>query len=259
MKLNVPADQAVKILEDRISELEVYGFDSKVWKARTVLDLREIFPIGSMQWLEVSHISFETYIDSSKATVMRGGKQTAKKLLSSFIEFIKDYSKVAEVKKVIVEKNYEQQYSELLIKWNSLVPEYNKLLENNESQLDINNGYLQEIEIRDKEIDRIKKETIQIDNVSFKKLCQAFFNLPTGQLYGFIASILIILGGAFTIGTMVEKTNSNNELFDLRNSKKQTEEQNEKLKNKYDSLINISKLQLIEQKARTAENYEFKK
>lgn len=242
MKLNLSADQAVKILEDRIAEIEVYGFDSKVWKARTVLDLREIFPIGSMQWLEVSHITFETYIDSSKAKVMREGKQTAKKLLNSYIEFIKDYSKVTEVKKVITEKSYEQQYSELLTKWNSLVPEYNQLLENNESQLDINNGYLQEIEVRNKEIDRIKKETIQIDNVSFKKLFQAFFNLPAGQLFGLIASILIILGVAFTIGTIVEKTNSNNELFDLRKSNNQAEEKIEKLKFENGNLINSIKL-----------------
>jgi hypothetical protein len=241
MKLNIPADRAIKILEDRISEIEVYGFDSKVWKTRTILDLREIFPLGSMQWLEISHINFETFIDSSKANVLWQGKQTAKKLLNSYIEFIKDYSKVAEEKKVILEKDYEQQYSELLIKWNSLVPEYNELLENNERQLDINNGYLQEIEIRDKEIDRIKRETIQIDNVSFKKLCQAFFNLPTGQLFGLIASILIILGGSFTIGTLLEKTNSNNELYDLKKSKDKAEEKIDKLNYENTKLNNSMK------------------
>ena len=53
MKLNIPAEKAIKILRDRLSEIDGYGFNPKAWKDRTENDLREIFPIGSMQWLQV--------------------------------------------------------------------------------------------------------------------------------------------------------------------------------------------------------------
>lgn len=95
---------------------------------------------------------------------------------------------------------------------------------------------MEDIKIRDQEIERIKSQTIQLDNVSFKKLWTALFNLPTGQLIGVFSTFGALLGCAFTLGTLYERTSANNELFDLRNSQKQIQEQNEKTKFSYDSL-----------------------
>ncbi len=48
----------------------------KAWKDRTENDLREIFPLGSSQWLQVSQIHFDTIVNSEKAKVLAEGKDT---------------------------------------------------------------------------------------------------------------------------------------------------------------------------------------
>jgi hypothetical protein len=240
MKLNIPSEEAIKILQSRLSEIDIYGFNPKAWKDRTVLDLREIFPVGSTQWLQVSHITFDTFVKSEKINVLNEGKTAAKKLIASYIEFINDYSKIAVAKKVISEKDFEQKYYDLLKEWNELVPGYNDLLKKYDSQLDKTEGLLEDIEIRDEEIERIKTETIQLDNVSFKKLWTALLNLPSGQLIGVFTTSIALLIGSFTLGTLYERTNSNNELFDLRNSNKELKFQNEKIKLRYDSLKSVT-------------------
>lgn len=223
MKLNIPAEEAKKILQSRLSEIDAFGFNPKAWKDRTVLDLREIFPLGSTQWLQVSHINFDTFVTSEKSRVLTEGKATAKKLISSYIDFIDDYSKIAVAKKTISEKDFEQKYYDLLKEWNDLVPGYNDLVKKYDSHLDTTQGLLQDIENRDAEIERIKRETIQLDNVSFKKLWTALMNLPTGQIIGVFTSLIALLVGAFTLGTLYERTSANNELFDLRTSNKETD------------------------------------
>jgi hypothetical protein len=240
MKLNIPAEKAIKILRDRLGEIDDYGFNPKAWKDRTENDLREIFLIGSMQWLQVSSINFDTFVTSEKPKVLAEGKDTAKKLIASFIEFIQEYSTIAEEKQIIKDKDFEQKYYDLLKQWNDLVPGYNSLVKKYDVQLTTAEGLLENIKTKDQEIERIKSETIQLDNVSFKKLWTALFNLPTGQLIGLFSTLGALLIGAFTLGTLYERTSANNELFDLRSSQKQMQEQNEKMKFSYDSLQKAS-------------------
>ncbi len=244
MKLNIPTEQAVKILRDRLGEIDNYGFNSKAWKDRTENDLREIFPLGSMQWLQISSINFDTFVTSEKTKVLAEGKDTARKLIGSFIEFIIEYSTIAEQKQIIKDKDFEQKYYDLLKEWNDLVPGYNELVKKYDGQLTTSEGLLEDIETRDQEIERIKSETIQLDNVSFKKLWTALFSLPTGQMIGVFSTLAALLIGGFTLGTLYERTSSNNELFDLRNSQKQIQEQNEKIKFSYDSLKSATAIKL---------------
>src|SRR5690348_10947340 len=125
MQLKVPAGQAIQILQDRLKEIDSYNFNPKAWKNKTENDLREIFPLGSMQWLQVSNIQFDTFVTLEKAKVLAEGKETARQLISSYIDFIKQYSKIAEQKQIIKEKDFEQKYYDLLKEWNDLVPGYN--------------------------------------------------------------------------------------------------------------------------------------
>ena len=238
MQLKVPAGQAIQILQDRLKEIDSYNFNPKAWKNKTENDLREIFPLGSMQWLQVSNIQFDTFVTLEKAKVLAEGKETARQLISSYIDFIKQYSKIAEQKQIIKEKDFEQKYYDLLKEWNDLVPGYNDLVKKYDERLTSSEGLLETIELKDKEIERIKTETIQLDNVSFKKLWTALFNLPTGQLIGIFSTFVAFLIGAFTLGTLYERTSANNELFDLRNSNKQLQDQNERIRTSYDSLKN---------------------
>lgn len=221
MKLNIDKDQAIKILGDRLKELEHADFNSKAWKDRTENDLREIFPLGSMQWLQISSVRFDTFITAEKEKVFNEAKVTAKKLVSSFIDFINDYSKVAEEKKVISEKDYQQKYLDLLKDWNDLVPGYNELIKNYDSQLITNENLLDTIDTKEQELQNIKSETIQLDNVSLNKFLKVFSNLPLIQITAIVAVFIAIIGTSFTLGKLYQENVDNNKLFEY-----QTENQN---------------------------------
>ena len=141
MKLNIHPEQAIKILRDRIKEIDSYNFNPKAWKDKTENDLREIFPLG-LQWLQVSQIHFDTYITSERAKVLAEAKDTARQLISSYIDHIIEYSRIAEHKQIVKEKDYEQKYIDLLNEWNELVPDYNKLIKKYDDQQTTNEGLL---------------------------------------------------------------------------------------------------------------------
>jgi hypothetical protein len=216
MKLLIPTNNAIQILKARRREIDDYYFNPKAWKASTENDLREIFPLGSMQWLQVSQINFDTFVTSEKATVLAEGKDTARRLIDSYISFVQQYSEIAEQRQVIREKDYEQKYSELLKQWNDLVPGYNELIKKYDEQLTSTNGLLETIEANETEIERIKSETIQLDNVSFSKLTKAFFNLPILQIVTTFSIITAIIVGIFGLGSVYQKNEDNNQIFDLK-------------------------------------------
>ncbi len=200
MNLKIPPDQAIQILQQRLVDIDTFGFNPKAWKDRTENDLREIFPLGSTQWLQVSQTRFDTYVTSEKSKVLAEGKDTARQLINSYIDFIRQYSKIAQQKQIIKEKDYEQKYNELLKEWNDLVPGYNELIKKYDDQLTSSERLIESIEARDNEIERIKSETIQLDNVSFKKLWTALLNLTTRQLIGVFSTLTVLLITSFSLG-----------------------------------------------------------
>lgn len=229
MQLNVPKDQAIKILRQRIQELSGYNFNSKVWKDRTVLDLKQIFGILGDQWLQVSSITFDTVVTSEQSRILQAGKQSAAGLLNSYIDFIEEYSQ-AELE---AEKNQtetiQQQYYELLQQKSSLVTNYQALKTKHESLLKENEEIKSAAKNAMSENQRLKENTLQLDNVTLKQLWTGVQNLPTKQVIAIISIIVAIIIGAFTIGQMVERTNANNELFDLRTENKDLKADTQKL------------------------------
>lgn len=129
MKLQIDKDRAIKILEDRLRDLNSFDFDPKVWKDRTILDVKQIFGQLSDQWLQVNSIHFDTFVVSEKQKKMQEGKATARKLLYSYVDFIKEHSSIQQEKAQIEEETFRQKYRELLNDWNEFVPQYNSLLE----------------------------------------------------------------------------------------------------------------------------------
>ena len=110
MKLLIPKDKAIQILQDRISGLYAYDFNAEAQKERTVLDLKEIFPLVQTQYLKIQFLRFDTYVVADKHRVMLEAQKTAEQVLKSYIEFISVYSKVTEERKVIKEKYFESKY-----------------------------------------------------------------------------------------------------------------------------------------------------
>jgi len=128
MNLQIERDIAIKILEDRLRDLNSYDFDSKVWKDRTILDIKQIFGQYSDQWLQVSSIHFDTFVTAEKQKKLIEAKATGKKLLSSYIDFINEHSNIQQEKAQIEDETLRQKYRELLNDWNDFVPQYNNLL-----------------------------------------------------------------------------------------------------------------------------------
>jgi hypothetical protein len=129
-------DQAIGILQDRISEVNSYNFDSKVWKDRTQLDVQQIFGRYCEQWLQVGQLHFDTYIVAEKHKKMTEGKATAVKLLQSYVDYINQTTAIASQKKQESEEIFKTKYSDLLKEWNEFVPQYNQLLKDHDNLIE---------------------------------------------------------------------------------------------------------------------------
>ena len=143
-------------------------------------------------------------------------RKTTTQILKSFIEFINEYSKVAGERNVTKEKDFETKYYELLKERNEIVTDYNGLLKNYEKQLDTNSELLDQEENLNNQIDTIRRETIQIDNISFNKLIKASFNLPIWQIVTAISIIGAVIVGVFGLGSIYQKNEDNNQIFDYK-------------------------------------------
>lgn len=135
MTLFIPKEQAIKILKERRDEVSSFNFNHKVWKARTLLDLKQIFGTLSDQWVQVSAIHFDTHISSEKFQVLQEGCQAAIGHLNSYIDFIDEYYKAVNKEQPKVQ-NFQEQYSTLLEKWKKVIAEYNSLLKKYEALID---------------------------------------------------------------------------------------------------------------------------
>ena len=253
MKLLLHKDKAIKIIEDRIAGIHEYNFNAEAWKERTVLDLKEIFPPGSMQFLKIEFLRFDTFIEANKAKVMAETKLTAEEILKSYIEYIKEHSKVAEEKKIVTEKDYEVKYFEILKDWNELVTEFNKMIKDYGEQLDKSEDLLSSTENLTNQIETLKKETIQIDNITFSQLSKAFYNLPIWQIITIFSIFIAIIVGVFGLGSLYKEIADNNLIYDYRientELKRQKEVNHKEVSTlKHENEILIKKIKNIETK-----------
>lgn len=216
MNLKIPNNKAIEILQKRIGELGSFDFQPKVWKDKAQNDLKEIFPLGDSKWIQVSGINFTTYITSEKAQVMKDGKIQARQLLESYIEQIHEYSKIQEEREVIEENNYKKKYSDLLAEWNELVPSYNTLLKEKDHLYEIIDCKEVEIKNGDDEIDRLKRNTVQLDNISLIRLFRLIANLPIGQIIALIVLVIGIVTGSFKLGEIYSNSKAENDKYEIR-------------------------------------------
>jgi uncharacterized protein YukE len=244
MKLNIPAEKAKQIIRDRLSELNEYNFNSQAWKDRTVLDMREIFPLGSMQWSQISQIRFDTFITADKSRVFAEAKETAKQLLESYIDYIDKFSEVNIERELIVENNYQKKYSDLLADWNSLVPQYNDLLKTTEQIHIDSESKDNEIELLNIEINRIKENTLQLDSLTLGKLFKSLASLPIKQIFVLIGIVISIIGGSFTLGKLYQENASNTSQYEIKKENDDLKSQIKLLNNDIDKLKKLDAIKI---------------
>lgn len=235
MQLLIPKDEAINILKQRLQELNSYGFNPKVWKDRTILDLKQIFGQLGDQWLQISSIYFDTAITSQKAQKLQEGRQAARGLLNSYIDFIEQYSKISAQRNQIKEQGFEDKYYGLLGEYNKNAEEHISLMKEHSSLLDENTNLLNQVDELQEEKQSLIDNTLQLDNVTFKKLWTGIQNLPTKQVIAIITVILGLLIAAFTFGRLIERNGANNESFDLKTENRELKSSNQNLQHQIDS------------------------
>jgi hypothetical protein len=235
MNLLIPENKAIEILSKRIIELNDFNFQAKVWKDKVINDLKEIYPLGDTRWLQISGLHFETFIQSEKHSVLQKAKIQAKQLIESYIEQIREYSKIRAEKQIIVEDNYQKKYSDLLNDWNKLVPDYNALLKEKDGLLKKIEFVEEEKKEKQNEINGLIDNTVQLSNITLTKLFKLLFNLTIGQIVAFFAIIIAIIGGTFKLGMLYSDSISKNEQYELRIERDKLKSENVELKSDIES------------------------
>jgi hypothetical protein len=206
MTLNIPPEQGVEILKKRKREIYIASFEPNVWVGKTENDLVEIFGILDGKKYQISQIRFTTPVSSMKYEILEKGKKQADQFLESYIEQIEEYSKIEK-------KKYEESEEYFKIENSKLVSDYNKLL-NDAKLIEIEkNQFLKKVESQNQKIQSLEKNTVQLTDITIKKIIMLISHLPISEVITFISIFLAIIGFSFWIGTTVQENLNKNEQF----------------------------------------------
>lgn len=249
MRLLIPKDDAISIIMERFQEIDESNFNHKVWKERTKLDMGQIFGIASNQYLQISQLRFDTPLSSQSKSVYEDGKKSAKGLLTSYIDFIEKYSKIELARQQKNQEVAEDKYNKLLAEYNKVSEEYiNQMQEesnlfNKYSDLfDENESIREQLSKSFEEINHLKNNTVQLDNVTLQRLWTVIKNLPTGQIVAIVTVIAGIIYFVFASGQLIEKNNANNDSFEV---KKENSKLEGIIKSKQENIDSLGKIILM--------------
>ena len=231
MQLKIPSEEAIRILEKRKSEILLNDFDHKVWKGKTENDLKEIFAGMDYKWLQISQLDFEAPFtsDQNKREVFIRGKRQAEQFLDSYIEQIQEYSQIQQKQANQTEQTFELKYYKIKNEMNELIDETNSFLDNYKN-------LQSEVEDKDAQISKLKNNTVQLNEISLRKLFHLIGNLPVIQIVTLISVVIAIITASFFLGKEIQETISNNEQFDLREKNSNLIEKNSVLGDKVKEL-----------------------
>ena len=229
MEIKIPAEKAIEILNKRKSEIYNLSFEPSVWRGKTENDIEEIFGILDGRKFQISRITFDTPFSEQKFAVLSKGKNQAEKFLESYIEQIEEYTSIQNERTKVKENHFENKNLEL--------QNHLKSLTTNSSSLENENRQLKnEIRTKISKIEHLENSTVQLTDISLRKIATLISHLPSGQVLGFITTILAIFGFFFWLGTTVQDTSNNTEKFNL----------NKQITNQEDSIKNLNtKMKII--------------
>jgi hypothetical protein len=249
MKLYIPAKDAIELLKRKLSEIDGPGFNSEAWKASTANELKEIFSPNSVEWLQVSQVKFDTYITSQKIKTLKEGKDTARKLLKSYIESIQRHLKITGRADAQTQNNSKTQYQVLHKAYLTEVEKCNTLQKDNLALTKEYNAHLaQSIEHQNRikalqdEVNRLKENTIQWNNIKIGKLLK---HITWKQMVVVIGAYMSVGGAGYGIGHIIERNSNKVEIheFQVQHEKDKSiiEAKDSDLKLKRDSLVDCAK------------------
>lgn len=160
MKLKTSPQSAIKLLNGKIQELNTLNFSPEAWKESTIHVIEEIMEFSSSKSSSIRNLQFKKGLPfDAEMDYLSKGKGDAEKILSGLIELIEVQSSEG--------KDYEKLY-------NGSINDQKQLSKQNISLEDINTEQRNKIDSLQKEIQKLRDNTVQIDNISLVKLLSAF-------------------------------------------------------------------------------------
>ncbi len=195
--LNISKTKAIEILNQRLSDLNKYDIEDKVWCSRTSQDIKIIF--NGMDGVTRSH-----EIEKLTYAITGTWKNTAKGYINSYIDFINDHYQteipiiqdnnsliLVQTKQHLTEQI--QQNANLLTQLNQAknqINQFNKLIDD----------YINTDKAKGKEIERLNESIWQIEGVNLKRLWQVFSNLKLKEQIAILTALGALIALAFLCG-----------------------------------------------------------
>ena len=142
--IKIPNNRAIQLLEARLIDVDRPGVDLDALKSRVQDDVIGIFGNASNQ--HMTSISLPA-LHFNKPEKIVECKDNFRQTIQGWIDYIKDFHIIGQEQIEISEQAYKEKYSNLLVKWNDLIPEYNELLKNHEIVMGQYDDALSEIRI----------------------------------------------------------------------------------------------------------------
>jgi hypothetical protein len=142
--IKIPNNRAIQLLEARLIDVDRPGVDLDALKSRVQDDVIGIFGNASNQ--HMTSISLPA-LHFNKPEKIVECKDNFRQTIQGWIDYIKDFHIIRQEQIEISEQAYKEKYSNLLVKWNDLIPEYNELLKNHEIVMGQYDDALSEIRI----------------------------------------------------------------------------------------------------------------
>src|SRR5690606_29169086 len=144
-------------------------------------------------------------------------------------EQIQEYSQIQQKQANQTEQTFELKYYKIKNEMNELIDETNSFLDNYKN-------LQSEVEDKDAQIRKLKNNTVQLNEISLRKLFHLIGNLPVIQIVTLISVVIAIITASFFLGKEIQETISNNEQFDLREKNRNLTEKNSVVEDKVKEL-----------------------
>jgi hypothetical protein len=210
MKILIPPNDAIGILNECLKGLSTIYFNPKVWQANTITHVNEIFGPITQQSNQISFLVFETPVQSMQAKVLGEAKATAGGLILSFIEQIELYSKIQLRNDSITQSSFEKKYLDLTVRCQDQARKYTEL-KNLEITLSNSNKSLTiQLEESKRRIEYLEKNTLQLENITLNNLWKAIKNLPAKDVWALVGILVGFSIATFFLGEFIQTIKHSN-------------------------------------------------
>lgn len=210
MKILIPPNDAIGILNECLKGLSTIYFNPKVWQANAITHVNEIFGSYTQQSNQISFLVFETPVQSLQAKVLGEAKATAGGLILSFIEQIELYSKIQLQNDSISQSSFEKKYVDLMVRSQDQAKKYGDLKKMELNLSESNKSLTLQLNESKKRKEYLEENALQLENITLNNLWKAIKNLPAKNVWALAVILTTFLIAAFFFGEFIQSIKHSN-------------------------------------------------